>query len=312
MTYDQISMRDAFGQTLAQLAQENEEIYYLAADTVKSMGGALMAKEFPDRGRNVGIAEQNMMLMASGMASCGAKVFVATYAVFASMRALEQVRTFIAYPKLDVKVIAGLGGITGGIEGATHQGTEDIGIMRNIANMVVVSAADAASTKVITRAIADYKGPVYLRIGRNPFEQVFDENYRFEIGKANVMLEEGSDACIICHGVVTARCLAAAKVLKEKGIGVRLIEMPTIKPIDREAILSAAAECKNILTVEDHNIIGGLGGAVAEVLAEAGMGKLKRMGIPDCYGQSGTDEELLGYFGLTVDGIVNAVEEFIK
>ncbi|MBP3372042.1 MAG: transketolase family protein [Clostridia bacterium] len=310
--YDKISMRDAFGQALVELAREDDNIFYLAADTTKSMGGALISKEFPDRARNVGIAEQNMMLMASGMASCGAKVFAATYAVFASMRVLEQVRTFIAYPKLDVKLIAGLGGITGGIEGATHQGTEDIGIMRNIANMVVVSAADAASTRVITRAIADYKGPVYLRIGRNPFEQVFDENYQFEIGKANVMLDEGKDACIICHGIVAARCLAAAKALKEKGIGVRLIEMPTIKPIDKEAIVSAAAECKNIVTVEDHNIIGGLGGAVAEVLAEAGMGKLKRMGIPDCYGQSGTDAELLEYFGLTVENIVHTVEEFIK
>jgi len=312
MMYDKISMRDAFGQALVELARENDNIFYLAADTTKSMGGALISKEFPDRARNVGIAEQNMMLMASGMASCGAKVFAATYAVFASMRVLEQVRTFIAYPKLDVKLIAGLGGITGGIEGATHQGTEDIGIMRNIANMVVVSAADAESTKVITREIAKYDGPVYLRIGRNPFEQVFDENYTFQIGKANVMIEEGNDACIICHGIVTARCLAAAKALNARGLGVKLIEMPTIKPIDRAAILWAAAECKNIITVEDHNIIGGLGGAVAEVLAEEGIGKLKRMGIPDCYGQSGTDAELLEYFGLTVDGIVHTVEEFIK
>ncbi len=311
MMYDKISMRDAFGQALAELAREDDNIFYLAADTTKSMGGAPISKEFPDRARNVGIAEQNMMLMASGMASCGAKVFAATYAVFASMRVLEQVRTFIAYPKLDVKLIAGLGGITGGIEGATHQGTEDIGIMRNIANMVVVSAADAESTKVITRAIAKYDGPVYLRIGRNPFEQVFDENYTFEIGKANVMVEEGNDACIICHGVVTARCLAAAKALNARGLGVKLIEMPTIKPIDRDAILWAAAECGNIITVEDHNIIGGLGGAVAEVLAEEGIGKLKRMGIPDCYGQSGTDEELLEYFGLTVENIEKTVVEMI-
>ena len=191
--FDKITNRDAFGNIVAELAEKNEDIMFLFGDTA-SVGGKKIHKEFPMRALNVGIAEQNMTLMGAGMAACGAKVFVATYAVFATMRMLEQVRTFVAYPKLDVKVIAGMGGLSAGEEGVTHQGTESVNIVRSIPNMVVVVPADAASTEVIPRVISEYTGPVYMSLGKNIFPKVFDESYRFAIGKANVMKAEGKDA----------------------------------------------------------------------------------------------------------------------
>ena len=195
------------------------------------MGFSPFAREFPKKAINVGIAEQNMTLVGAGLASCGAKVFVATYAPFASMRILEQVRTFCAYTDLDVKVVSGLSGLSGNIEGVTHQGLEDISILRAIPNMVVVVPADAASTEVITEEIAKYKGPVYLRIGRGPVPKVFDGDYSFKIGKANIIKEEGTDATIIFNGVTANRVLGAEKLLREKGYNIQLIEMPCVKPV---------------------------------------------------------------------------------
>jgi transketolase len=309
---DKISTRDAFGDVLVDLAMQNEKIMYLAADTL-SVGGFKFNNQSPERALNVGIAEQNMTLMGAGMATCGAKVFIASYAAFASMRMCEQVRTFVAYPNLDVKIIAGMGGLSGGEEGVTHQGTEDVSIMRSIPNMVVVVPADAAATRVITKVITEYEGPVYLRLGKNESPKVFDDNYQFEIGKANIIKSEGEYAAIICNGPVTGRCVRAVEALKQAGYGVKLIEMPCVKPIDRETILWAAMECGLLVTMEDNNILGGLGSAVAEVVSEAGSAAIvKRMGLEDQFSQSGDCEELLDLHGFGVEDLVKTLQEEIE
>ena len=302
--FDKISTRDAFGNVLADAAAKDEHIMYLAADTL-SVGGTKFHKQFPKRALNVGIAEQNMALMGAGMAVCGAKVFIASYAAFASMRMLEQIRTFIAYPNLDVKIISGMGGLSGGEEGVTHQGTEDVSLLRSIPNMAVVVPADACATKVISKVIIDYNKPLYLRLGKNASPKVFNESYTFEMGKANILQSEGKDAAIICNGPVTGRCIQVEQKLREAGFGVKLIEMPCVKPIERDAILWAAKECGLILTMEDNNIIGGLGSAVAEVVAETGGAIVKRMGLNDQFAQSGDCEELLDYYGFETEEIVN-------
>jgi transketolase len=310
--FDKISTRDAFGEVLADLAAQDDRIMYLAADTL-SVGGFQFNSQSPERAFNVGIAEQNMTLMGVGMAACGAKVFIATYAVFASMRMCEQVRTFVAYPNFDVKIIAGMGGLSGGEEGVTHQGTEDVSIMRSIPNMVVVVPADAAATRAITKVITEYEGPVYLRLGKNESPKVFDDSYRFEIGKANIIKSDGTDAAIICNGPVTGRCIRAVEALQQAGYGVKLIEMPCVKPIDREAIIWAAKECGLLVTMEDNNIMGGLGSAVAEVVSEAGCGAvLKRMGLEEQFAQSGDCEELLDLYGFGVGDLVKKIQKEIR
>lgn len=307
--FDDISTREAFGAVLVQLAHENKNLMYIAADTLKSVGGKEIHKSYPDRALNVGISEQNMILMAAGMAASGAKVFAATYAAFASMRICEQIRTFVAYPVLDVKIAAGLGGLSGGIEGVTHQGTEDIGMMRVIPGMTVVCAADAASTVKITRAIAEYEGPVYLRLGRDPSPKVFDENYKFELGKANILRPSGR-VTLLGYGSCIGRCLLAARLLEESGISCGVIETPSLKPFDKEAVIKAAEKSELLATVEDHNIIGGLGSIVLETLAEAGTGtKCIRMGLKDEFGTSGNCEELLDYYGMSPENICRTIKE---
>jgi transketolase len=309
--FDKISTRDAFGDVLADLAAKDDRIMYLAADTL-SVGGFKFQSQSPERALNVGIAEQNMTLMGAGMAACGAKVFIATYAVFASMRMCEQVRTFIAYPNLDVKIITGMGGLSGGEEGVTHQGTEDVSIMRSIPNMVVIVPTDAAATRVITKVITAYEGPVYLRLGKDESPQVFDDNYRFAIGKANIIKSEGTDAAIICNGPVVRRCVQAVEALKQAGYSVKLIEMPCVKPIDRETIIWAAKECGLLVTMEDNNILGGLGSAVAEVVSDTGSGAVvRRMGLEDKFAQSGDCEELLDLYGFGVEDLVRILQEEI-
>lgn len=309
---DSISTREAFGDALVQMGEKYPDLIYLAADTLKSVGGTKMHAMYPKRALNVGIGEQNMALMGVGLASCGAKVVLAGYAVFSTLRMLEQVRTFICYPNLDIKIVAGLSGLSGGQEGVTHQGVEDIASLRSIPNLVIVSPADAASTEIITRKIIDYKGPVYMRLGRTPTEKVFDENYSFEIGKANVLLDEGADATVFVTGLVTGRVLAAAEQIKSRGYSVRVVEMPCIKPLDIEAVLKAARETNVVITVEDHQITGGLGSAVAEVLAESGTGVLTRIGVPDCFTESGNYEELLDKYGFSPGNIVDVVVQSIN
>ncbi|WP_342048358.1 transketolase family protein [Bacillus sp. OTU530] len=309
--YDEISTRVAFGNALLRYAETDGNVFAVSADTEKSMGFAPLAKARPDRVINVGIAEQNMMLVGTGLAASGAKVYVATYAPFASMRMLEQIRSFCAYPKLDVKIISGLAGLSGDVEGVTHQGLEDVSILRSIPNMVVVVPADAASAEVITQKISEYEGPVYFRVGRNAVPKVFDESYTFEIGKANVVKEEGNDAAIIFNGATTSRVIEAEKSLREKGYNVQLIEMPCVKPIDKEAIIKAAKETGAIITVEEGNIIGGLGGAVAEVLGENYPTLMKRIGIDDIFTESGPHKELLDKYNFSPEHIEEVIIEVI-
>lgn len=313
VVFDKESTRVAFGNALCRMADENPDIMYVAADTLKSVGGAQMHKKYPERAINVGIAEQNMALVGAGMAASGAKVFVASYATFASMRICEQIRTFICYPNLDVKIVAGLSGMSGGQEGVTHQGLEDVGVLRSIPNLVIVEPADAASTEVITEAITKYKGPVYMRIGRNASPKVFDkENYTFEIGKANYLVDKGDDAAIFTTGAAVFRALEAEKILAAEGYKVKVIEMPTIKPLDEKAVLDAAKATGLVFTTEDHNIIGGLGSAVAEVLSEKYPVKLERIGVRDQFTESADHEELLDKYCLLPQDIAERVIAGIK
>lgn len=306
---DKISTRDAFGIALVEKAREYPNLFAIGADTTKSMGFKPMMAEFPDRVINNGIAEQNMALIGAGIAASGGRAVIATYAPFASMRIAEQVRTFICYPNLDVKVISGLAGLSGNIEGVTHQGLEDVGIMRSIANMIVVVPADAASCTVISRAVLDYKGPAYLRIGRGPVEKVFDESYTFTLGKANLLDAAGTDVAVICNGCAVARTLRAKALWEQAGIRARILEMPTVKPIDREAILAAAADCGRIVTVEEHNVIGGLGSAVCEVVCEADTPcKVTRVGIDDIFTESGPHDQLLDKYNLSPEHIAEVVK----
>jgi transketolase len=306
---DKISTRAAFGQGLLELAEENPNVIGIAGDTTKSMSMGLMEEKFPDRVINIGIAEQNMMAVAAGMAATGMQVFVASYAPFTCMRACEQVRTFIAYTNLNVKIIGGMGGLSGAVDGTTHQGLEDIGIMRAIPNMKIIVPADAAATAVITKAIAKKDGPVYLRLGKgSPVRKVFDNNYQFQIGKANVLSDAGNDAAVICNGVMVARVLDAQQILAEKGFKLKVIEMPCVKPLDTETVIKAAQATGVVITVEDHNIIGGLGSAVAETLSENCPVRLKRMGIADVFTESGLHDDLLDKYGLSVANIVETVE----
>lgn len=306
---DKISTRDAFGIALVEKAREYPNLFAIGADTTKSMGFKPMMAEFPDRVINNGIAEQNMALIGAGIAASGGRAVIATYAPFASMRIAEQVRTFICYPNLDVKVISGLAGLSGNIEGVTHQGLEDVGIMRSIANMIVVVPADAASCTVISRAVLDYNGPAYLRIGRGPVEKVFDESYTFTLGKANLLDAAGTDVAVICNGCAVARTLRAKALWEQAGIRARILEMPTVKPIDREAILAAAADCGRIVTVEEHNVIGGLGSAVCEVVCEAEKpSTVTRVGIDDIFTESGPHDQLLDKYNLSPEHIAEVVK----
>jgi len=309
--YDGITIRNAFGEAAYDYAMEDESVFFICPDTMKSMGLLKVERDFPKRCYNVGICEQNAMLMGCGIASCGGKAFVGTYAPFASMRMLEQVRTFCAYPNLDVKVVSCMSGLSGGNEGVTHQGLEDISLLRSIANMVVAVPADAESAKVITKEIAKYKGPAYLRIAKLQCPKVFDKGYKFSIGKANP-IKKGKDATIIFLGITAIKVIEAEDILAQRGFDVGLIEMPCVKPIDEEAVIEAAKSTRAIITVEDNTIIGGLGGAVAEVLSENYPVLLKRIGIEDCYAESGDENDLLNKYGMSATSIADKVEKLMK
>jgi transketolase len=309
---DKISTREAFGDTVLKIIEANQNVIAMGADTTKQMCLEPIKKRYPNRVINIGIAEQNMMSVAAGLAATGMQVYAASYAPFMSMRACEQVRTFIAYPNLNVKVIAGMGGLSGSLDGATHQGLEDVGIMRTIPNMKIVVPADATATEVITAAIAKDDGPVYMRLGKGePMKKVFNDDYQFQMGKANVLSDEGGDAALICNGVMVARVLEARQILRKKGYELKVIEMPCVKPLDVETVVQAAKETGVVITVEDHNVIGGLGSAVSEVLSENCPVRLKRMGIADVYTESGLYDDLLDKYGLSVENIVKTVEAMV-
>ena len=305
-----IATRDAYGDTLVELGAENVNIVVLDADLSGSTKTSVFAKKFPERFFNMGIAEANMVGTAAGLAAAGKVPFLSTFAIFAVGRAWEQIRQSVAYPKANVKIAATHSGVTVGEDGGSHQSVEDIAIMRAVPNMTVIVPADGPETKLAIRAAAAYKGPVYIRLGRNKVPSVFGEDYRFVIGKG-AQLRDGSDLTFITTGLMTAQALAAAEQLASQGISARVVHIGTIKPLDKDIILAAARETGAIVTAEEHSIIGGLGGAVAELLGDACPVPLKRVGIQDRFGLSGKAEELLKYFGLMPENLVDAAKEVL-
>ena len=300
------SLRHAFAQALVDCGKKYPHIVALEADLQDSTQSIQFMKAFPDRYIQVGVAEQNMMGIAAGLALSGKIPVTHTFACFASMRACEQVRTTIAYPRLNVKIFVSHCGISAGTAGTTHHAIEDIAIMRAIPNMTIIAPGDAKEMRLAAEAAIAFDGPVYIRAGAGDAEDVYSDQQRFTLGKAT-LLREGNDATIISTGQLMFEAVCASDQLRKQGKDVRVLQMATIKPIDRDAVLKAAAETKLIVTVEEHNIIGGLGGAVAEVVAERGAGRVKRIGLNDSFVNVGTAPFLYKEEGLVPENIVSAV-----
>lgn len=307
-----IATRESYGNALKELAREHSDIVVMDADLAEATKTSMFRKEFPNRHFDCGIAEQNMLSAAAGMSTCGVVPFVSSFAMFAAGRAFEQIRNSIAYPKNNVKICATHAGISVGEDGASHQCCEDIALMRTLPNMVVMCPADDVEARAAVKAAYEYQGPVYMRLGRLAVP-VFheEEGFEFEIGKGKV-LHEGNDVTIIASGLMVKEAMDAAKIMEEKGVGVRVINMCTIKPLDDELVLKAAKETGRIITAEEHSIIGGLGEAVCSLLSEKCPTPVKRVGINDVFGHSGPALELLKEFGLSAEHLVEVVEEFIQ
>ncbi len=306
---DKKATREAYGAALAEFGAD-ERIVVLDADLSKSTKTEVFKKKYPERFFNSGIAEADMMCVAAGLATCGKVVFASSFAMFAAGRAFEQIRNSICYPQLNVKIGATHAGISVGEDGATHQCLEDMALMRTLPGMVILNPADAVEARLAVKAAIDYDGPCYLRFGRLAVEQVFDENYKFEIGKG-VEIKEGKDVTIIATGLMVDYSLQAAKLLEEDGISARVINMATIKPVDRDIIIKASKETGAIVTAEEHNIIGGLGSAVAEVLCESAPCVMKRIGTKDEFGRSGTPAELFKAYEMTAEDIAKSAKQAI-
>jgi transketolase len=307
-----IATRDAYGKTLVEVGKENPNIVVLDADLAASTKTVLFKKAFPERFFDMGVAEQDMIGTAAGLAACGKIAFASTFAVFGSGRAWDQVRISAAYTRLNVKIVVTHGGITTGEDGASHQANEDLAIMRALPNMTVVVPSDAIETEKVIREATKFYGPMYIRLSRSATPVVNEnEDYHFELGKG-VVLRQGSDATLIACGIMVSLALDAAEALKKENISCRVVNIHTIKPLDKDLIVKCAAETGAIITVEEHSIIGGLGGAVAEVLVENSPVPMARVGIRDTFGESGKPEELLVKYGLTPNDIVAAVRAVIK
>ena len=295
--------RESFGRALEELGMENKKVVVLDADLYNSTKTEYFKEKYPDRFINVGIAEADMIGTAAGLSTCGKIPYASTFAAFATGRVYDQIRTSIAYPKLNVKICATHAGITEGEDGATHQMVEDINLMRGLPNMVVMSTSDDIETKWAVKEIAKYNGPVYLRLSRYKVPRIYDEKTKFEISKG-IQIGNGTDATIFATGVTVSEAIEAQKILKEKGVDVRVVDIHTIKPIDKELIIKCAKETKNLVSVEDHSVIGGLGTAISEVLTDNYPKKLVRMGIDDTFGRSGRAEDLMKYYGIDKNAIV--------
>ena len=298
-----VATRMAFGQELIEIAKTNKDFVVCNADT-KTCGLEKFGQLFPGREFSFGIAEQNLVGAAAGLASCGNKVFLATFAVFASMRACEQVRTFVCYPNLNVTVIGTHTGLQVGGDGATHAAVEDVSIMRALPNMTIVQPADAVSARAIAHAAVDFEGPLYIRLHRNAVADIYGEDYKFELGKATTVRDYGTDLTMIVSGILLKKALDAAEILKADGINVRVLDMSTIKPLDTEAVIKAAKETGAVMTIEDHTVLGGLGAAVAEVVVQNQPVPMELVGIQDRFGESGDPELLYRDNGMDVDSIV--------
>ena len=298
--------RQSYGEALLELGKENKNIVVFDADLSTATKTNIFAKEFPERFYDMGIAEQNMISTAAGMSTCGKIPYASTFAVFAAGRAYDQIRNSVCYPKLNVKICATHAGVTVGEDGATHQMIEDISLMRTLPNMTVLSTSDDVQTKWAVKEISKINGPVYLRLSRLATPIIYGENQKFEIGKA-VQIGEGTDATIFATGVTVSEAIRAQEILENKGIKVRVVDIHTVKPIDKDMVIKCAKETKKLISVEDHNVIGGLGSAISEVLTEEYPVKLLRMGINDTFGKSGKAIELMQYFGITAENIVEKV-----
>lgn len=303
---NKIATRESYGKKLAELGKMNKNIVVLDADLATATKTEIFKKEFPNRFFDMGIAEQDMMSTAAGMATCGKIPYVSTFAVFAAGRSYDQIRNSICYPKLNVKICATHAGISVGEDGATHQMLEDLSLMRTLPNMIVMSVSDDTQTRWAVEEISKIEGPVYLRLGRLASPVIYDESQKFEIGKG-IQIGDGKDATVIATGLMVSEALKAKEELEQKGINIRVVDIHTIKPIDKELIVKCAKETKRIITIEDHSIIGGLGSAVCEVLSEEYPAKVIRLGMKDTFGKSGKAEKLLEYFELDKNGIIEAV-----
>ncbi|RGX55206.1 MULTISPECIES: transketolase family protein [Anaerotruncus] len=310
---DMVSTRTGFGQGVMALSETCDKILVASADTYRSFALGEYAGKYPDRYFEFGIAEQNMITASAAMASEGYTVFAVGYSPFLSMRAAEQIRTFVAYPNLNVKVVAGLGGLSGDTDGVTHQGTEDLGLMRTIPNLTVVCPADAVAAKAFVKLVAEIDGPVYLRLGRGATPVIYPKDQQFTLGKAVSVRDNGNDLAIIAAGPCVGEAAIAADRLREKGVCAKVLDMHTIKPLDTEALEAAFASCRRVMTVEDGTIYGGLGSAVLEYIAESGiaMESCKRLGMTT-FGTAGTLPELLGYFGIDAAGIEKQALAMLK
>ena len=306
-----MATRDAYGKALVELGNKYNDFLVLDADLAAATKTGVFKKEFPERFYDCGIAEQNMISVAAGIAATGKKVFASSFAMFAAGRAFEQVRNSVAYPVLNVKICATHAGISVGEDGATHQCCEDLALMRSIPNMTVLNPADATEAKLALFAAYELDGPVYIRFGRLAVPVIFGDDYKFEIGKG-VTLKDGNDVTIIASGLLVNEALEAYETLKEQGINARIINMPTIKPIDEEIIVKAAKETGAIVTAEEHSVIGGLGEAVASVVTEKCPVPVLKVGVNDTFGKSGPAVELLEKFGLSDGNIVEKVKAILK
>lgn len=301
---ESIATREAYGKTLVELV-ENKDIVVLDADLAGATKTAMFKKACPERFFDMGIAEGDMMGTAAGLAVSGKIPFASTFAIFAAGRGFEQIRNSICYPNINVKIAATHAGVTVGEDGGSHQAIEDISLMRSLPNMVVLNPADAVEARQMVLAAAEYVGPMYLRFGRAATPVIHDDSYKFEIGKGEVV-KEGKDVSIIATGIMVAKALEAAETLKEEGIDAEVINISTIKPLDNELVLASAKKTGKVVTAEEHSIIGGLGSAVCELLSEEYPVKVTRIGVKDCFGQSGTPAALLEHYGLTAADIVKA------
>lgn len=308
---DRIATRAAYGKALADLG-EKYDFYVMDADLSGSTQTAVFGKKFPDRFVNCGIAEQNMISTAAGIATTGLPVFASSFAMFACGRAYEQIRNSVAYPRLNVKIAASHAGVTVGEDGATHQFCEDMTLMRSLPNMTVVNPADTTEAYAAVEAILKHNGPVYFRLGRYAVPVVFDPaSYKFELGKGNV-IRDGADAVIFATGIMVAAAIEAASALALEGIDAAVVDIHTIKPLDNELVLEYAAKTGRVVTAEEHTVIGGLGGAVAELLGENLPTRMKRVGVNDCFGKSAKASEALDMFGLNAASVAAAVRALVK
>ena len=305
------ALRVAFGETITELARTDQRIVVLDGDTGSSTRTDIFENEHPDRFFQMGITEQNMLGMAAGMATLGLIPIVSTFSCFIVSRAHDSIRVLIAQPKLNVKLMGGYSGLLAGMTGKTHLIFDDVSIMRSMANMTVVAAADEIETRQALTTIIDYPGPVYVRLTRPNSPIIFDDDYRFEVGKA-VVVREGSDVTVFSSGTQTARAFEAAEILAEGGIDVHLVHVPTIKPLDVETIVAEARRTGRVVTTEEHTIVGGLGGAIAETLGEYAPLPIRRHGLQDVFGESGPDDALLEKYGISPEKTANAIREFVQ